>query len=929
MMTADIALEQAAGGGSTDFQSLPGTAQAGNGLAKPAAENRSVCRRSLLDINALNARLDAGGDWIAPIREALAAAQARLDQHYLANHRIDEIVAARAWVVDQVLISVCERQQWPDDSQLSLLAVGGYGRGELLPHSDVDLLILTRKSNQSAYREAIARLTALLWDIGLDLGLGVRSIRQCKTAARGDITIATTLMESRTLAGPEALRQKMLHATGPRSIWPAKQFLRAKSDEQIARHEKHDDVDYALEPNIKNSPGGLRDIQTIAWVARRHFGAESFGDMKELGFLTRAEHIMLTRGRNFLWKLRYGLHMLAGRREDRLLFDQQRALAELFDYRDDKESLGVEKLMKQYYRAVANLRALNDMLLQHLDEAISSGGRDRISELNRRFRVRNGYLEARSDRVFRATPSALLEVFVLLANNPQIRGIRASTIRLLRENRKLIDNAFRGDIRNISMFMELLHSPHQMVAQLRRMARYGILGRYLPEFGKIMGQMQHDLFHIYTVDAHTLQVLQNMRRLARTEAAEEFPVAARIYKNLPKVVLLYIAGLYHDIAKGRGGDHSTLGMVDAENFCRRHRLSAWDGKLVAWLVENHLLMSMTAQRKDIEDPEVIHEFAKAVGDKLHLDYLYALTVTDIRATNPSLWNSWRATLLRNLYLDTKRALRLGLENPRDRGERIADKKQSAQARLRADGIDEDRIAAVWAKLNEEYFLRESVDNLCWHTRVILRSGDDQPVVSLRELSDGAEHGATLVFTYTRDTDYLFVNSTVAFERLRLNVQSARIFTSASGMCANTYAVLEADGNPVGRDSRRVNEIRSVVRKHLDHRVGRTQSPAFRRGRRLASFGQRVNATLINTPGKNYSTLEIDCPDQSGILARVGQVFADLDIKLIDARITTLGERVEDLFFITGGDGRPLHDADLAKALQRRIKSAIAENLAVR
>ncbi len=903
---------------------------ASSDLRPAPARDRSVSRRSLLHVAALKASLDEGGDEIALIREALATADKRLDEYYLANCRISEIVSARSWLIDQVLITIWNRQPWPDREQISLLAVGGYGRGELLPHSDVDLLILTRKSRHTAWRDCIARFTAMLWDIGLDIGQSVRSIRQCKAQARDDITIATTLMESRTLAGPEELHERMLAATGPRSIWPTKKFLRAKWDEQIDRHEKYHDIDYALEPNIKTSPGGLRDIQTIAWVAKRHYGADSFRDMMELGFLSRAEHIMLMRGRHFLWKLRYGMHMLEGRREDRLRFDKQRALAAMFDYRDDKESLGVEKLMKQYYRAVGNLRGLNDMLLQHLDEAIlRSGRRDAIVDLNRRFRIRNGYLEARSDKVFRNTPSALLEVFVLLANNPRIQGIRASTIRLLRDHRKLIDKKFRNDIRNVSMFMELLHSPHQLVTQLRRMARYGILGRYLPEFGKIMGQMQHDLFHIYTVDAHSLQVVQNMRRLALPEAETEFPIIAQIYKSLPKVALLYIAGLYHDIAKGRGGDHSILGKTDAENFCRRHRLSTWDANLVSWLVENHLLMSMTAQRKDIDDPEVINDFARAVGDKLHLDYLYALTVSDIRATNPELWNSWRATLLRNLYLNTRRALRLGLENPRDRGGRIADKKESAKEKLRAGGLNKSDITAVWAQMNDEYFVRESVENIYWHTRSIINHASEKPLVSLREMSADTPEGATLVFTYTHDADYLFANSAVAFERLKLNVQSARIFTSSSGQCANTYTVLEADGNPVGDNPKRVAEIRSMLLRHLDNPGSRMPSPEFHRSRRQTSFGRHVDTTLVNSPGKDFSTLEINCPDQPGILACVGQVFAEFGISLKDARITTLGERVEDLFFIADGDGKPLHDADAAEALQERIKTRIAEKLAAR
>ncbi len=895
--------------------------------ASEAAPRRGISRSDLLDKAALETALDDGCE-AGPLREALGKAQARLDERYLANCPIREIVAARTWLVDELLRIIWRRLPWPNPEQIGLLATGGYGRGELLPYSDIDLLVLTRRSRQdAAMRDCMARFTALLWDIGLDVGQSARSIRQCKSAARKDLTIATSLMETRTLAGPERLRSEMMAATGPDSIWPAAKFLRAKREEQVARHEKCQDVDYALEPNVKISPGGLRDIQTIVWVAKRHCGADSFRSMRQLGFLTRAEHVMLRRGQHFLWKLRYGMHMLEGRREDRLRFDLQRSLARIFDYPDDRESLGVEKLMQQYYRAVGNLRGLNDILLQYLDEAIVHGGRrDTVIELNRRFRIRNGYLEAKSGRVFARTPSALLEAFVLLANEPRIEGIRASTIRLLREQRKLIDEDFRNDLRNVSLFMELLRSPHQMVKQLRRMARYGILGRYLPEFGKIMGQMQHDLFHIYTVDAHTLQVLQNMRRFASPEATAELPLVAKLYKSLPKIVLLYVAGLYHDIAKGRGGDHSMLGMIDAERFCRRHRLSAWDGKLVSWLVENHLLMSMTAQRKDIDDPEVIDEFARAVGDKLHLDYLYLLTVADIRATNPELWNSWRAALLLALYMNTRRALRLGLENPRERGGRIRDKKASARKFLQAAGIGRHDRSAIWQLMSDEYFIRESVDNICWHTRVICEHDGAAPLVSLRELSENAPEGATLAFVWARDADYLFANSAVAFERLGLNVQGARIFTFASGWCANTWAVLEANGNPVGSNAARIGEIRAVLARHLENPGQRMRDPEFHRSRRKEAFGQRVDVTLLNSQGKNHSTLEVNCPDQPGILARVGEVFAEFGIDLQDARITTLGERAEDLFFITDsstGTAGPLLDTAKAEALKQRIRSALA------
>lgn len=506
---------------------------------------------ALLDVAALKAELSNSSNKIKPFKKAMETAGNILDERYKANLSITEIVSGRAWVVDQVLKLAWQAQPWPDEKDISLVAVGGYGRGELLPHSDIDILILTRKDNANRYKSCISSFLTLLWDIGLEIGQSVRSIKQCKSEAVNDITVATALMESRTIVGPVELQKEMYALTTGKRVWLIKQFLRAKWDEQNARHEKYHDIDYALEPNVKTSPGGLRDIQTIVWVAKRHFAASSFQDLVDLGFLKESEMTMLNKGQQFLWKLRYGLHLLEGRREDRLLFDKQRELAKLFGYADDEKSLGVEKLMKQYYRAVANLRALNDVLLQHFDEAIlREGERVKIEKINNRFQIRNGYIEVIYPEVFKRYPSALLEIFVLMGQNPQIEAIRASTIRLLRDSRRLIDEEYRHDIRNVTLFMELIRSPHYMTLQIRRMARYGILGRYLPEFEQITGQMQHDLFHIYTVDAHTLQVVENMRLFRLPDAVEKYPVAAHIFKNLPKVELLYIAGLYHDIAKG-------------------------------------------------------------------------------------------------------------------------------------------------------------------------------------------------------------------------------------------------------------------------------------------------------------------------------------------------------------------------------------------
>ena len=474
--------------------------------------------------------------------------------------------------------------------------------------------------------------------------------------------------------------------------------------------------------------------------------------------------------------------------------------------------------------------------------------------------------------------------------------------------------------------MELLRSPNKVTFQLRRMARYGILGRYLPEFGKIMGKMQHDLFHIYTVDAHTLQVVENMRRLWLPETAHEFPLVSNVVKNLPKIELLYIAGLYHDIAKGRGGDHSKLGMNDAVDFCERHHLSSWDVKLVSWLVDKHLLMSMTAQRKDISDPEVIHEFASIMGDKLHLDYLYSMTVADIRATNPELWNSWRASLMSQLYLNTKQALRSGLENPQNREDRITDKKDSAKKALLQRGVDTHQIDSIWAHLDDEYFVRESAVNIAWHSELIANSQGVGPIVALQELTRIDGEGATQVFIYTKDGDFLFANTTATLERLRLNVQGARIFTSTHGYCLDTFTVLEELGSPVGDSLARVDEIKAALSSSFEDKHQATRAPQYRQTRKDKYFASKVIVRLLNHPERRYSTLEINCPDHPGILASVGKLFVEESINIKDARITTLGERVEDLFYITNSVNEPITDEteieDLISSTQETLEKRL-------
>ena len=758
------------------------------------------------------------------------------------------------------------------------------------------------------------------------MGQSVRSVDECAEEARADLTVITNLMESRTIAGPERLRQRMQEVTSAERMWPSQAFFLAKRDEQKARHARYNDTEYNLEPNVKGSPGGLRDIQTILWIARRQFGTLNLHAMVGRGFLLESEYALLSDSQEFLWKVRYALHMLAGRAEDRLLFDLQRQIAGLLGYQDSDAKLAVERFMQKYYRVVMGIAELTDLISQHFEEVILRSDKiNQVQPLNSRFQLRDGYLEVRHENVFRRTPFALMEIFVLLAQHPEIKGVRADTIRLLRDHRYLIDDDFRNDIRNTSLFIELFKSRQGIHRNLRRMNRYGILGRYLPEFGHIVGQMQHDLFHIYTVDAHTLNVIKHLRKLTWPEHAEKYPLASKLTAKLPKPELIYIAGLYHDIGKGRGGDHSELGAADARAFCVRHQLPAWDTELVVWLVRNHLAMSTTAQRKDLSDPQVIFDFSQLVGDQTHLDYLYVLTVADINATNPTLWNSWRASLLRQLYTETKQALRRGLEHPVDREEQIRRTQSAALDILVRSGTDPDDAEQLWSQLGDDYFLRHTASDIAWHTEAILQHpASSDPLVLIKETTQREFEGATQIFIYAPDQHDFFAVTVAAMDQLNLSIHDARIITSTSQFTLDTYIVLDADGGSIGENPARIREIRQFLVEALRNPADYPAIIQRRVPRQLKHFAFAPQVTILNDAQRPVTILELIAPDRPGLLARLGKIFLEFDLSLQNAKIATLGERVEDVFFITDADNQPLSDPQLCVRLQQAIIEQLSD-----
>ncbi len=711
----------------------------------------------------------------------------------------------------------------------------------------------------------------------------------------------------------------MQEATGE-GVWPGSEFFEAKLREQQQRHLRFNDTAYNLEPNIKEGPGGLRDVQLVLWIARRYAGIADLEGLRERGFLTAAEFDTLSSGRRFLWRIRHALHARVGRREDRLLFDHQRALAREFGYEDTGQDLAVECFMQDYYRTVIEIERLCELLVQILREVIVPVPEEgRVQPVNRRFRIVDGFLDVTYARVFEYHPFALLEAFLILAEHAEITGVRARTIRLIREYRERIDDDFRGDLRVRSLFMEILRQPRGLITALRRMNRYGVLAAYLPVFGRIVGRMQHDLFHAYTVDQHTLFVLRNLRRFAVPEHAHELPVPSALFLELPKPELLYIAGLFHDIAKGRGGDHSELGAADAEEFCQRHGLAAYDAHLVAWLVRHHLLMSVTAQRKDIGDPDVIREFAMKVRDMTHLNYLYLLTVADIRATNPSLWNDWKNALLLELYEATARVLRRGLENPIDATDLVGERKNEARALLLRHHVAAPDIERVFGQLPDEYFRRHPPGEISWHVEALIRREHPDAPLVLARASD--KRGGTEIFIATPDRPDLFAITTATLDELALNIVDARILRTPDDRSLSSYLVLDLDGQPITD----AGELAGIAQAIDDVLCGRVVPPPPQRRhspRRVRQFAVEPEVNLLPDPVHGRSVLELIATDTPGLLARVARVFAECGVRLHNAKIMTLGSRAEDVFFVSDLAGSPLTDPAQIERLSAGLRTGL-------
>ncbi len=856
---------------------------------------------------------DALEGWKRAARTALEDSRRTLEAAFDRGEDVDKLLERRAQAVDRAVIGAWQLglAELPG---LALVATGGYGRGELFPYSDVDLLALADETAQAQHGQAIEKFFAQLWDIGLAPGYAVRSVEQCVEAMRSDVTIATAILEARPLAGDAQLQAALLEISRAPQMWPPQEFLVAKRAEWRARHARYNDTAYNLEPNLKDGPGGLRDLHTLSWLAKRLFRVPGLRSLMALGAIGTEEFDILDARRKALSRLRYGLHLVAGRREERLLFDYQKALATRLGLTDEhRDNLAVEQLMQGYFRSAAMVLRLGERLLQRFDESLRPG--HEVVPLDAQFMRVDSSLALRDNDLLLKKPLAILQLFHAWQQHAELTSLHSATARALGESLSRLDEAFRADPAARAAFMALLRDK-EAVPALERMSRLGVLGRYVPAFGKVAGRMQYDLFHVYTVDEHTLAVLRNMASFAKRESSERFALGYELFSSLRKPELLLIAGLFHDIAKGRGGDHSVLGAMDARDFCDAHGLSTGDTDLVVWLVRQHLVMSTTAQRKDISDPDVIAWFAGFVGDRERLDYLYLLTCADIAGTSPKLWNAWRDRLLADLYSATRFALRRGHAKPVHLEERITETRNAAMDTLNDAGYTDEMVERIWADFPEDSFLRYRADQLAWQTEGIARA--PQRGVPLVLVRPHMRPGALEVFVYSPDRDGLFADVAATLDRLGLSIVDARIVGSLGGNTLDTFQVLDVGMDYIAPE-RRADSIAAQLRESLA-KPGAARKPSRRATpRQLKHFRVPLQVEFSDIGQRSQMTLV--CSDRPGLLAQVAAILRAHRLRVHDARIATFGERVEDFFLLTDEADRPLSQAQ-SDALRAALLAAL-------
>ncbi len=841
-----------------------------------------------------------------------------LEQRFDSQANIYEIISLNTCLVDALLKNIWNTFDIPNDTA-ALVAIGGYGRRELFPESDIDIMIVLKDEKDEISKSKIESFLTFLWDINLHIAQSVRSLNDCIIESKNDITVITSLMEHYYLAGDKNLYKQIIEIVNSNKIWPSKKYFKEKRLELENRHQRFGDTANHLEPNVKENPGGLRDIHTLRWLTNRHFKTESFEQLAKIEFLSNSELTLLQEAYKILAKIRFALHLFVKRSDDRLLFDYQYDVASLLGYRNENRNHRVEEFMQIFYRTSNQLSILSDIIIERLNSVIFPGlFKRRAKPINENFQVRANLLEATNIEIFKMSPTAILECFQLLQEHKNLIGFSNQLQKLIIESLHVIDDEFRQDKTNCDTFISIVSHIDTNYREIKRMAQLGVLGKYWPSFDAVTGRMQFDLFHVYTVEEHTLRVFENACQFSKNTSEGEYATYHDIFTQTPKALLLYLAALFHDIAKGRDGDHSELGEEEAKSFCLQHGLTPFDANIVAWLVRNHLVMSITAQQQDIDDPYIIKKFSNIVGNLTRLNYLYLLTIADMRGTNPKLWNSWRSALLSELYQRASENLRQDVESATNREELVTQVKSSALQLLQKTNLDQDSCLEFWQELGDDYFIRHSDEEVVRHTEAILNHKDKSSVVV--NIHQYSARGVTEIFIYCNDRNYLFAHITSTLAKLRLSIVHARVITSKKGHALDTFLVLDANEQAID-DEKQCELVKKELTQALEHPEEIIPSITQGLPRQIRELRVPIEINFDVSTVNNYTIIEIKAPDFSGLLASLGSAFVDCSIAIHNARISTLGERVHNLFQISNLEYKPLD-----KEHQEKLRTVILEYL---
>ena len=839
--------------------------------------------------------------------------KANLNQNNILN-----ILNARSNINDALILYTSEKFNISND-EISLIAVGGYGRKEFYPKSDTDLLILINDQKKDQHKKNISHFLAYLWDIGIEVSHSTRTIKECITEGSRDISIATTLLESRYISGSKKMFENLIKTIDEsKSFWSNKDFYQEKVDEQIKRHLQFNNTAYNLEPDIKNGPGSLRDLHTIFWLCKKFLGIDQIEELLNHNILTEKQLQQLINSRNFLSLIRYSLHSETKRAENRLLFEYQKKLAKQLNYEDQDHLIGVEIFMQDYYKSASTISRMNEIILQTLKQQFLEISENKVKDINQNFQIKNQLVGLKDDISFKDKPALLLEIFLLFQKNKDIEGIDAKTIGLITNNLQLINKDFRRKIEHKEIFLEILKAPEGVTHELRRMNLYGVLGHYIPAFGLIEGRMQYDLFHAFTVDEHTLFVVSNLRRLALTRFNHEFPEDSQKMQAIESPEILYIAGLFHDIAKGRGGDHSIIGAEEAEVFCLDHGLTNYDSKVVSWLVMNHLVFSLTAQKKDIYDPNVIRDLALLIGDELRLDYLYLLTVCDVRATNPTLWNSWKKRLFDDLYLLTKKALREGLEEPIDKEELIREKISLTKNEL--NNHEFQNVENFLSYFDDDYFIKFNMNEILKQSLVMINRNIPNKAQDIIDISAIDNEDYFYAFVFTQIDNESFYKITSIFEQEGVSVRDAKVVRVNEEYCIYSFYF---DHMRTMKDE--INQKNEAINKYINEAMASdsfsAQSSSQILSRRLRSFDKKVDISFSEDLIHNRTVMEITCIDRPGLLSNISKILKEESIWIQSAKIATIGENADDIFYLNNSKKECI-DQSIYESLKAKINDSI-------